>query len=61
LSGTPGWLLESVYAVAALGLGYPLFQLLLTIGRVNRFFTLATLTHYYRRYHEPKTQLKDLV
>jgi NAD-dependent dihydropyrimidine dehydrogenase PreA subunit len=61
LSGTPSWLFESVYALVALGLGYPLFHFLLTIGWVNRLFTLATLTHYYRRYHEPKTQLKDLV
>ena len=60
LSGTPRWVLESVYAVVALGLAYPLFHFLLRIAWVNRFFTLATLTHYYRRYHEPETTLKDL-
>jgi len=60
LSGTPRWALESVYAVVALGLAYPIFHFLLKIAWVNRFFTLATLTHYYRRYHEPETTLKDL-
>lgn len=59
-NGTPRWVLESVYAVVALGLVYPLFHFLLKIAWVNRFFTLATLTHYYRRYHEPETTLKDL-
>ncbi len=60
LSGIPRWALESVYAVVALGLAYPIFHFLLKIAWVNRFFTLTTLTHYYRRYHEPETRLKDL-
>ena len=57
---TPGWVLESLTAIAILGLAYPLFHLALRIGWVNRFFTHATLTHYYRRYHEPETTLKNL-
>ena len=60
LSGTPRWVLESVYAVVVLGLVYRIFHCLLKIGWVNRFFTHATLTHYYRRYHEPETTLKEL-
>lgn len=60
LSWTPDWVLESVNAIVAIGLAYPVFQLLLRIGWVNRFFTRATLTHYYRRYHEPETTLRDL-
>ena len=60
LSWTPGWVVESVNATIAIGLVYPIFHLLLRIGWVNRFFTHATLTHYYRRYHEPETTLKDL-
>jgi len=60
LSRIPRWALESVYPVVALGLAYPLFYLLLKIIWVNWFFTLATFTHYYRRYHEPETRLKDL-
>jgi hypothetical protein len=60
LSGTPRWLLESIYAIAVLGLAYRFFHFLLKMAWVNWFFTLATLTHYYRRYHEPETKLKDL-
>ena len=60
LSRTPRWVPESVYAIVALGLAYPLFHFLLRIAWVNRFFTLTALTHYYRRYHEPETTLKDL-
>jgi NAD-dependent dihydropyrimidine dehydrogenase PreA subunit len=56
----PRWILESANAVVALALIYPLFHLLLRIGIVNCFFTHATLTHYYRRYHEPGTRLKDI-
>ncbi|MFZ5918630.1 MAG: EFR1 family ferrodoxin [Chloroflexota bacterium] len=60
LNGTPRQALEWVYPLIALGLAYPVFHRLLRIGWVNRFFTHATLTHYYRRYHEPETTLKDL-
>jgi len=60
LGGAPHWLLESLYAVAALGLIYPLFHLLLRVRWINRFFTLTTPTHYYRRYHEPETTLREL-
>lgn len=60
LNWTPGWVVESVNAIITIGLVYPIFHLLLRIGWVNRFFTHATLTHYYRRYHEPETTLKDL-
>ncbi len=60
LSWTPDWVLESVNAIVAIGLAYPVFHLLLRIRWINCFFTRATLTHYYRRYHEPETTLKDL-
>ena len=53
-------LIESVYGIVALGLAYPLFHYLLRVAWVSRIFTLATPTHYYRRYHEPGTTLKDL-
>jgi hypothetical protein len=56
----PRWIVVWANAVAALALGYPLFHLLLDFKPINRFFTHATLTHYYRRYHEPETRLKDL-
>jgi Pyruvate/2-oxoacid:ferredoxin oxidoreductase delta subunit len=60
LSYLPEWILESANAVLVLALVYPLFHLLLGIRDINCFFTRATLTHYYRRYHEPETSLKDL-
>ena len=53
-------LTAAVNAVLALGLVYPILHPLLKIGWINRFFTLATFTHYYRRYHEPETTLRDL-
>ena len=60
LSAMPDRVLEWVNLLAAIGLVYPVFHFLLRIGWANRFFTLATLTHYYRRYHEPGTTLEDL-
>ena len=59
-SGTPRLVLETLYALTILGLAYPLFHLLLRVTWVNRFFTLTTPTHYYRRYHEPETRLEEL-
>jgi ferredoxin len=60
LGHVPRWILESANALVALALIYPLFHLLLRIQCINWLFTHATLTHYYRRYHEPGTRLKDL-
>jgi Pyruvate/2-oxoacid:ferredoxin oxidoreductase delta subunit len=60
LSHVPGWVLESVNAILVLALVYPLFHRLLRIGPIHWFFTQATLTHYYRRYHEPGTRLNDI-
>ena len=60
LSATPPWVLDSVNAVVVIGMVYPVFHFLLRIGWVNWFFTHATLTHYYLRYREPETTLKDL-
>jgi hypothetical protein len=37
------------------------FWYLIKIPVVNTVFTFTTLTHYYRRYHQPKTKLKHLV
>jgi Pyruvate/2-oxoacid:ferredoxin oxidoreductase delta subunit len=39
---------------------YLLFWSLLRIRAVNALFTWTTLTHYYRRYHEPSARLRDL-
>jgi Pyruvate/2-oxoacid:ferredoxin oxidoreductase delta subunit len=60
LRAVPTSISWSILLVLLIGLLYPLFSLLLRIGWLNRLFTLLTLTHYYRRYHEPSTTLKDL-
>ena len=46
--------------IAALFLSYWVFWYLLRIPMVNTVFTFTTLTHYYRRYHQPETRLKHL-
>jgi Pyruvate/2-oxoacid:ferredoxin oxidoreductase delta subunit len=60
LSRIPCWALESIYAIVALGVTYPIVYTLLRTPWINWFFTRATPTHYYRRYHEPGTTLADL-
>lgn len=54
------WLLEYPYKLLAIFLAYLLFTLLIRIPLINRLFTVTTLTHYYRRYREPGTGLRDL-
>ena len=39
---------------------YHVFDTLLRVPVINRFFTRTTFTYHYRRYHEPDTDLKDL-
>jgi len=39
---------------------YALWQALMKNTAVQRVFTNGTLTHYWRRYHEPDTSLDDL-
>jgi len=53
-------LLEYGYILLSFVVAYALFSLLLRVPAINRFFTVTTLTHNYRRYHEPDTSLKDL-
>jgi len=60
LEQLPRWAWMTIYAVGILGAVYPIFHALLNIGWINRLCTLTTLTHYYRRYHEPETTLRDL-
>jgi ferredoxin len=54
------WVLKWANTILVLATIYPLFHLLLRIRGINWFFTRATVTHTYRRYHEPETSLKDL-
>jgi len=56
------WLLvDTLYFLPALFLSYWLFWMLLRIPVVNSIFSVSTLTHYFKRYHEPETRLKELV
>lgn len=53
-------LLQYGYILLSFVVAYALFALLLRVPAINRFFTVTTLTHYYRRYHEPDTSLETL-
>ena len=50
---------DLVYVYLSLFGAYYLYNAVLRIPWVNRLFTYTTLTHLYRRYHEPDTRLKD--
>jgi NAD-dependent dihydropyrimidine dehydrogenase PreA subunit len=53
-------LVQYAYVLLSLFLVYLLFTLLIRIPAINRLFTVTTLVHFYRRYHEPDTRLDDL-
>jgi hypothetical protein len=46
--------------ITALMISYWVIWCLIRIPMVNALFTYTTLTHYYRRYHQPETRLKQL-
>ncbi|NNG01149.1 MAG: 4Fe-4S binding protein [Desulfobacteraceae bacterium] len=56
----PTEILNLIYVLPALFFSYWLFWHLIRIPMMNTFFTITTLTHYYRRYHEPETRLKHM-
>ena len=55
-----GMLLQYGYMLLAISAAYLLFTLAIRVPAINRLFAFTTLTHYYRRYHEPETRLKDM-
>ena len=55
------FLMYLIYFLFAVFLSYWIFWNLLRFRVFNMFFSLTTLTHYYRRYHQPDTKLKHLV
>jgi len=55
------FLLYIIYFLSAVFLSYWIFWYLIRFPVFNSFFSLTTLTHYYRRYHQPETKLKHLV
>ena len=44
----------------AIFISYWVFWNLTRIPLVNKIFTFTTLTHYYRRYHQPEIRLKQM-
>lgn len=54
-------LFESLYYLPALFLSYWMFWMVIRIPVVNTIFSITTLTHYFKRFHEPETRLKDLI
>ena len=59
-SGIITTLLQYGYMLLAFILTYYIFHHLMKIKFLNKIFTYSTLTHYYRRYHQPGVKLKDL-
>ena len=54
------FLVYIIYFLSAVFLSYWIFWHLIQFPVFNKFFSLTTFTHYYRRYHEPETRLKDM-
>jgi ferredoxin len=55
-----GEIINFLYIYPALFISYHFFHLLLRIPIINYIFTYTTLTHIYRRSHEPDTKLRDM-
>lgn len=55
------WIVGAIYLYPAYIIAYFIFFHLIRIKPINMLFTFTTLTHYYRRYHEPETPLKNLL
>ena len=54
-------LVEAFYYIPALFLSYWIFWMLIRIPAVNTIFSVTTLTHYFKRYHDPETRVKFLM
>jgi Pyruvate/2-oxoacid:ferredoxin oxidoreductase delta subunit len=54
------FLLQTGYVLGGLWALYALFHVLLGIRWFNRLITTITPTHYFKRYHEPDTDLKNV-
>ncbi len=48
------------YFIISVMIAYRVFWHLNKISIINKIFAWTTLTHYYRRYHDPETRLKDM-
>lgn len=54
-------LVEALYYIPALFGSYWIFWMLLRIPSVNTIFSVTTLTHYFKRFHDPETRIKFLI
>ncbi|MCP4717982.1 MAG: hypothetical protein GY860_00880 [Desulfobacteraceae bacterium] len=50
-------LVEGIYYIPVLFVSYWIFWMLIRIPVVNRIFSVTTLTHYFKRFHDPKTRV----
>ncbi len=53
-------IIQLIYLYPAIFVSYFFFHFLMRVPFINTLFTYTTLTHVYRRYHEPDTKLKDI-
>lgn len=53
-------MLNYAYILLSIYFTYLVFSQLIKITVINKIFTFTTLTHIYRRYHEPNTKLSDM-
>lgn len=54
-------LVDALYFLPAIFLLYWVFWVLNRFKVINTVFSVTSLTHYFKRYHEPETGLKKLV
>ncbi|MCG8688797.1 MAG: 4Fe-4S dicluster domain-containing protein [Desulfobacterales bacterium] len=54
-------LIEALYYVPVLLLSYWLFWMLIRIPFANTIFSVTTLTHYFKRFHDPETKIGSLI
>jgi hypothetical protein len=54
-------LVEALYYIPALILSYWAFWMLIRIPAINTIFSVTTLTHYFKRFHDPETRLRSLI
>lgn len=52
-------IIDYIYILFSFYIVYLIFYYITRIPLINRLFTYLTLTHYYRRYHEPSMKRKD--
>ena len=50
-------LVEALHYIPALFLSYWIFWTLIRIPAVNTIFSVTTLTHYFKRFHDPETRV----